>query len=109
MVDILRQFGGERFIVDSACDWGVWDPLGVPKTAQLALQSGISQRVVAKACYENALSAYGQSGQMNERDWINPLAIDQRTLLESNSILRGGREPRIDPPGQRRVNSLIIE
>ena len=28
-------------------------------------------------------------------DWLNPAPIDQRTLFEGNSVLRGGQEPRI--------------
>ncbi len=28
MTEIVRQYGAERIIVDSACDWGVSDPLG---------------------------------------------------------------------------------
>lgn len=30
---------------------------------------------------------------MAEADWLNPPGIDQRTLFEGNSILRGGRDP----------------
>ena len=107
MVEILRQYGAERIIVDSACDWGISDPLGVPKTARLALERGIPEETVRRACYANALAAYGQSGQMREADWLEPPAIDQRTLYEGNSVLRGGREPRVDRPA--RAEALIIE
>jgi predicted metal-dependent TIM-barrel fold hydrolase len=96
MVEILQRYGGERIIVDSACDWGISEPLGVAKTAKLALERGIPTEVVELACYRNALSAYGQSGQIKEDDWLNPPAIDQRTVYEGNSILRGGREPRVE-------------
>ena len=95
MVEILKQYGSERVIVDSACDWGISEPLAVAKTAKLALERGIAEADVIKACYENALTAYGQSGQMSEDDWLNPLPIDQRTLYADNSILRGGRDPLI--------------
>ena len=109
MVELLKQYGAERVIVDSACDWGISDPLGVPKTAELARENGVSEAIIRKACYENALAAYGQSGQMNESDWLDPPAIDQRTLYEGNTILRGGREPRIEAPGADRSRDLIIE
>ena len=79
--------------MNSACDWGISEPLAVAKTAQLALQSGVSPADVHKACYANALAAFGQSGQINESDWLDPQPIDQRNLYEGNSILRGGREP----------------
>ncbi len=110
MVEILKRYGPERIIVDSACDWGISEPLGVPKTARLALERGVPEAIVRKACYENALAAYGQSGQMAEADWLDPPAIDQRTLFEGNSILRGGREPVIEEPRARRsMDELIIE
>jgi predicted metal-dependent TIM-barrel fold hydrolase len=110
MVEILRQYGARQIIVDSACDWGISEPLGVAKTAKLALQKGIPEAEVRLACYQNALAAYGQSGQMKESDWLNPVAIDQRTLYEGNSILRGGREPRVeDRKGRRTMDDLIIE
>lgn len=89
MVEIVRQYGSERIIVDSSADWGVSDPLAVPKTAQLMLQRGISEAQVQAVCYENALIAYSQSGQMQESDWLNPALIDQRQLFNGNSVLRG--------------------
>ena len=111
MVEILRQYGARNIIVDSACDWGISEPLGVAKTAKLALQKGISQSEVELACYRNALEAYGQSGQIRESDWLNPPAIDQRNLYEGNSILRGGREPVVEEAKQprRSMDDLIIK
>ena len=110
MVEILRQYGAKQVIVDSACDWGISEPLGVAKTAKLALQQGIPEADVRLACYQNALTAYGQSGQMKEEDWLNPVAIDQRAVFEGNSILRGGREPKVEAGKNRRtLDDLIIE
>lgn len=110
MVEILRQYGAKQVIVDSACDWGISEPLGVAKTARLALQSGVAEEQVRLACYQNALDAYGQSGQMKEEDWLNPASIDQRTVFEGNSILRGGREPVVEEPKSRRsMDDLIIK
>jgi predicted metal-dependent TIM-barrel fold hydrolase len=110
MVEILKQYGANKIIVDSACDWGISEPLGVAKTAQLALKSGVDQEQVRLACYQNALDAYGQSGQMKEDDWLNPDPIDQRNVFEGNSILRGGREPVVaDVPNRRTMDDLIIK
>jgi hypothetical protein len=65
---------------------------------------------VRLACYQNALDAYGQSGQMKESDWLDPQAVDQRALYEGNSILRGGREPLVEQPKNRRsMDDLIIK
>jgi predicted metal-dependent TIM-barrel fold hydrolase len=108
MTEIVRRYGPERIIVDSACDWGISDPLAVPKTAELMKTRGIPEEVVQQVTYGNALAAYGQSGQMREADWLDPSAIDQRTLYEGNSILRGGQAPRVEAPARDR-SKLTIE
>jgi predicted metal-dependent TIM-barrel fold hydrolase len=107
MTEIVRQYGPERIIVDSACDWGVSDPLAVPKTAALMAQRSISAEAIRMVTYENALAAYGLSGAMQESDWLEPPAIDQRTLFEGNSVLRGGQAPRIST-GRRMSDDLRI-
>jgi len=89
MAEIVKKFGYERIIVDSSADWGVSDPLAVPKTAHLMLQRGIPEESVRRTCYQNALSAYGQSGQMRESDWMHRADIDQTQLFSGNSVLRG--------------------
>jgi hypothetical protein len=110
MVEILRKYGADHVIVDSACDWGISEPLAVAKTATLALQNGIPEEQVRLACYANALAAYGQSGQMKESDWLDRQPIDQRASFEGNSILRGGREPLVEPLVDRRsMDNLIIK
>lgn len=95
MVEVVRQYGSERIFIDSSADWGVSDPLAVPKTARLMLERGIDPKDVVATCYGNALAAYGQSGQFNESDWLAPEDVDQRSLFEGNSVLRG-QEPRVD-------------
>jgi uncharacterized protein len=108
MSEIVRQYGAERIIVDSACDWGISEPLAVPKTAALMHDRGHPAEHIRKVTYANALAAYGQSGQIKESDWLEPAPIDQRTLYAGNSILRGGQEPRIETP-KRDLSDLKIE
>jgi predicted metal-dependent TIM-barrel fold hydrolase len=95
MVEIVRQYGAERVIVDSSADWGVSDPLGVPKTAALMLERGIPKAAVEATTFGNALAAYGQSGQIDEAALLATPVIDQRQLFADNSVLRG-QTPRID-------------
>lgn len=95
MVEIVKQYGSERILVDSSADWGVSDSLSVPKTARLMADNGIAEADIEKVCYRNALAVYGQGGHMSEDDWNNPKSIDQRSLFEGNSVLRG-QQPRID-------------
>ena len=95
MVEIVKQYGTERIMINSAADWGISDPLSVPKTAALMLQHGISQEDVRKVCYQNALDAFGQSGQMKESDWLESMKVDQTAKFSDNSILRGGQTPKV--------------
>lgn len=89
MVEVVRRYGAERIIVDSSADWGVSDPLAVPKTGNLMLSRGIPEAHVVATCYANAIAAYGPSGQFSESDWLTPAPIDQRQLFDGNSVLRG--------------------
>ncbi|CAD0004106.1 TatD family hydrolase [Flavobacterium salmonis] len=103
MVEVVKQYGSERIIVDSSADWGVSDPLSVPKTAALMLERGITKEDVHLTCYKNALTAYSQSGQMNEEDWKNEMVITQDSLFEGSSVLRGQEAKEIVYP------NIIIE
>ena len=102
MVEILKQYGPERLMINSAADWGISDPLAVPKSAALMKQRGISQEAIELVSYRNAITAFGQSGQINEKDFEQIREVDQAQKFESNSILRGGQQPRIDK------NNIII-
>src|SRR6266446_1606823 len=97
MVEIARKYGSDHIFIDSSADWGVSDPLAVPKTARLMLDRGIAARDVEAICYGNALKAFGQSGEMKEEHWLDPATVDQRMLFEGNSVLRG-QAPRVGEP-----------
>ena len=96
MVDIVKQYGSERIMVNSAADWGISDPLAVPKTAALMRERGIKEQQIIDVCYKNALLAFGQSGRMEESHWTTGIAVDQSQKYMGNSILRGGQKPKID-------------
>lgn len=95
MCSIVEQYGPERVIVDSSADWGVSDPLSVPKTAKLMLERGIPKEHVELVTWTNALDAYAQSGQIDVDALLEKPVIDQRELFADNSVLRG-QEPRVD-------------
>jgi len=94
MVELVQKYGSERMIVDSSADWGVSDPLSVPKTAKLMLERGVSKEDVEKTTWQNALDAYGQSGQIDFEELLGAAQIDQTQLFSDNSVLRG-QEPRV--------------
>ncbi len=96
MVEIVKQYGSERIMVNSAADWGISDPLAVPKTAALMRERGIPESDIIKCVYQNALEAFGQSGRMQESDWLDNQSIDQSQKYLGSSILRGGQKPRVE-------------
>jgi predicted metal-dependent TIM-barrel fold hydrolase len=98
---IVRQYGAERILVDSSADWGVSDPLAVPKTAALMLKKGIPREAVIKTCYQNALMAYAPSGVIHEAELLRPKAVDWDQLYEGNSVLRGQKP--------QDINDLMIQ
>jgi predicted metal-dependent TIM-barrel fold hydrolase len=95
MVEVVRRYGSERIIVDSSADWGVSDPLAVPRTAALMLERGIDPADVEATTWGNALAAYAQSGQIDLDALARSPVIDQRALFQDNSVLRG-QDPRVD-------------
>jgi predicted metal-dependent TIM-barrel fold hydrolase len=97
MVDIVAEYGPERVIVDSSADWGISDPLAVPKTARLMLERGIDETTVEMCTWSNALAAYAQSGQLDREALMSTPVIDQSLLFADNSVLRG-QQPQIDEP-----------
>lgn len=102
MVEIVKQYGSERIMINSAADWGISDPLAVPKSAALMKRSGISLADIELVTYRNAITAFAQSGQIDEKDFEQVQPVNQGQKFASNSILRGGQQPRIDK------NSIII-
>ncbi|WP_394331399.1 TatD family hydrolase [Siphonobacter aquaeclarae] len=96
MVEVVREYGPERIMVNSAADWGISDPLAVPKTAALMKMKGISDEAIRLVTYQNALDAFAQSGQITESDFEAVKNIDQSLKFNGNTILRGGQQPRID-------------
>jgi predicted metal-dependent TIM-barrel fold hydrolase len=102
MVEVVKQYGSKNIMINSAADWGISDPLAVPKTAALMKQHGISEDDIVMVTYRNAITAFGQSGQIDESDFAGTQQIDQSQKFSGNTILRGGQQPRMDK------NSIII-
>ncbi len=92
MVEIVAEYGSERIIIDSSADWGISDPLAVPKTAALLKEKGVSLGDIEKVSYLNPLEAYGQSGQIQETDWAGAEGVDHQELFAGNTLLRGGMD-----------------
>jgi predicted metal-dependent TIM-barrel fold hydrolase len=89
MVALVKRYGAERIIVNSSADWGVSDPLKVPKTVKAMRDAGIEDSVIEKIVWNNPAAFFAQSGKL-ELDGIEARpSIDQTRLYDGNSVLRG--------------------
>ncbi len=95
MVTLVQQYGAERMLINSAADWGVSDPLKVPKTAHAMKDAGIAADAIDTICWKNPVAFFAQSGRFDAKSFDDSLAVDQRELFEGNSVLRG-QAPRTD-------------
>ncbi|MFC6081288.1 TatD family hydrolase [Sphaerisporangium aureirubrum] len=85
MVAILRRFGLERVLVNSAADWGRSDPLLTRWTAEAMLTDGFTADDVDRVMWRNPVEFYGQSGRLD----LSETGSADATFA-GNSILRGG-------------------
>jgi predicted metal-dependent TIM-barrel fold hydrolase len=85
MVAILREYGLERMLVNSAADWGRSDPLLTQVTAREMLAAGFTDDDVDKVLWRNPVEFFGQSGRLDVSEAAQP-----EPSFEGNSILRGG-------------------
>ncbi len=91
MVALLKEYGTEKMIVNSAADWGQSDPLKVPKTGKAMLEAGFSEEDVDKVLFRNPIEFFAQSGRISMDDMAD-VHVDQTQLFADNSVLRG-QEP----------------
>jgi predicted metal-dependent TIM-barrel fold hydrolase len=90
MVEILRRYGTDRMVINSAADWGKSDPLKVPKTVNLMRQKGMAEQEIEKVVWHNPVSFFAKSGRLDMRELETPLTPSGQ-LFEGNSVLRGPR------------------
>jgi predicted metal-dependent TIM-barrel fold hydrolase len=87
MAALVKRYGATRIIINSAADWGVSDPLKVPKTTEVMREAGIGLDDVERIVWHNPRAFFAQSGWLSLE--AGPASIDQRRLHEGNSVLRG--------------------
>ncbi len=88
MVAILKEFGTDRILVNSAADWGRSDPLTTLRTGEAMLAAGFSTAEVEQVLWSNPVTFYGE-----QRLILDPLPgfeAGAAGTFEGNSVLRGG-------------------
>jgi uncharacterized protein len=89
MVAILREYGLDRVLVNSAADWGRSDPLTTVQTAGEMLAAGFTEDDVDRVLWRNPVEFFGQSGRLDLAPAAVPDAADRAATFAGNSILRG--------------------
>ena len=64
-IDMLEQRKAERIWMNSACDWGVSDPLAVPKTMLEMRKRGWNEQSIQRVAFENPVAFMGQSDKFH--------------------------------------------
>jgi uncharacterized protein len=88
MVRIIEDVGTDRILINSACDWGVSDPLKVAKTVAAMQEAGFDEDDIDQVVWRNPLEFFAQSGRLILDD------LGERDLaatFEGNTLLRGER------------------
>ncbi|MDH2426317.1 TatD family hydrolase [Sphaerisporangium sp. TRM90804] len=83
MVAVLKEYGTERVVVNSAADWGRSDPLKTRAVADAMLSSGFSEAEVETVLWDNPVAFYAQSGRLDLSE------VHADGTYEGNSVQRG--------------------
>ncbi len=89
MVKIVLEYGVDRMIVNSAADWGVSDPLMVPKTIVKLRLADVSDADVDMLVWRNPIAFFSQGGRLDARELERPASANLRDTFDGNSVLRG--------------------
>lgn len=95
MVALVQKYGTERILINSAADWGISDPLKVPKTVEAMLAAGIAEEDVRRVVWDNPAQFFAQSGNLELADIEQRPSINQTEQFSGNTVLRG-QSPVVD-------------
>ncbi|MCB9826232.1 MAG: TatD family hydrolase [Planctomycetes bacterium] len=97
MSKIVVEYGVDRMIINSACDWGVSDPLMIPRTIVKLQQARVPDADIEQLVWKNPIAFFAQSGRLQENDLAWPASADLRETFEGNSVLRGQDPAALQP------------
>jgi len=87
-IDMLETCDSDRLWLNSACDWGVSDPLKVRKTVDAMQAAGIDDETIERIVWHNPVEFFAQSGRLILDDIEAP---DLTATYEGSGVLRGER------------------
>ena len=89
MIPVLQEYGVEQIVINSACDWGVSDPLSVPKTVALMVEAGFSEDDIDTLVWKNPVAFFGRNGRGSDEEWSSAPQLAWQDTFDGNSVLRG--------------------
>lgn len=89
MAVLVKTYGHERILINSAADWGISDPLNVPKTIAVMRRHGISDAIIQTIVWDNPVAFFSQSGRLDLTDVEQPAETDLGRKYEGSGVLRG--------------------
>jgi uncharacterized protein len=89
MAVLVKKYGPDRIIVNSAADWGISDPLKVPKTIEVMRIQGIPEDIIQQIVWHNPIGFFAQSGRLDLAEIGERPVVSRAEKFESNSVLRG--------------------
>jgi len=92
MAALVKKYGTSRIIINSAADWGISDPLKVPKTIEVMRQQGIDEASIQTIVWDNPVAFFAQSGRLDVSGLEQHPAVDRTQKFETNSVLRGDQK-----------------
>jgi len=89
MATLVLKYGTDRMIINSAADWGISDPLKVPKTIDVMRARGIADDTIERIVWDNPVAFFSQSGQLSVDDIATRPEVDRSQRFNTNTVLRG--------------------
>lgn len=93
MALLVQKYGTERIIVNSAADWGISDPLKVPKTIAVMQAHGIADAAIETIVWDNPVAFFAQSGKLDVAGLEARPEIDRTQRFNTNTVMRGDAIP----------------
>jgi len=74
--EIVKRTGAGRIIVSGSADWGISDPVSLPKVINYMRTDGHDDATIQRLVFENANSFYSQSPRWKPE--LNIVPLDPR-------------------------------
>jgi len=92
MAVLVGKYGPDRILINSAADWGISDPLKVPKTIAVMQAQGIADDVIQRIVWDHPVAFFAQSGRLDLETVDQRPTVARTDKFENSGVLRG--EPR---------------